>query len=86
MRKLSLKTQRKLLLCPRCGKTMDKWKHHGVIIDVCPKCEGMWVDKGELDTIFKKVKLANKKRKKKIIHWKKRWGNKAKGNGRMENR
>ncbi len=42
-----------LLTCPRCNIKMEKLKKQEVIIDVCRKCKGMWLDAGELQ------KLAN---------------------------
>ncbi len=37
--------------CPRDGEELHEAKHLGVTIDQCPKCEGIWLDKGELQTI-----------------------------------
>ena len=40
--------------CPRCNdelKASDLGEYGFVIIDVCPKCEGAWFDKGELDRL-----------------------------------
>jgi hypothetical protein len=28
-------------------------KHNGTMIDVCPKCGGVWFDKGEIETMLK---------------------------------
>jgi len=42
------------LLCPECGLSMRKINYAystGVIIDRCPKCNGIWLDKGELKRI-----------------------------------
>jgi len=39
------------LSCPACGGTMEK-REYGycslVVIDSCPSCQGIWLDKGEL--------------------------------------
>jgi hypothetical protein len=35
--------------CPRDGEALFERKDGGVAIDVCPKCEGVWLDKGELE-------------------------------------
>ena len=48
--------QQQMLSCPRCGKasTMHKGKSERdrkVVVDVCPKCSGCWLDAGELDAI-----------------------------------
>jgi Zn-finger nucleic acid-binding protein len=45
------KTGEDLLLCPRCRINMKKLIKKNVIIDVCTKCGGMWVDAGELEKL-----------------------------------
>ena len=40
-----------LLICPRCKINMEKLKKEDVIIDVCKKCGGMWLDAGEMDKL-----------------------------------
>ena len=40
-----------LLACPRCSIKMEKLKKEQVIIDVCRKCSGMWVDAGEMEKL-----------------------------------
>ena len=42
-----------LLQCPRCKIKMEKLKKGSVIIDVCTKCRGMWLDKGEIEKLVK---------------------------------
>jgi hypothetical protein len=37
--------------CPRCGADLVELEHHGVKIDQCEECGGVWLDKGELDLI-----------------------------------
>ncbi len=37
--------------CPRCGNGMNEVTRHDVIVDVCPGCGGIWLDKGELAKI-----------------------------------
>ena len=37
--------------CPRCGIDLTERDHNGAKIDQCPKCGGMWLDKGELEVI-----------------------------------
>ncbi len=44
-------------LCPRCSVKMKKWKKNDVIIDVCPSCEGMWLDKGEIEKLVEMRKV-----------------------------
>jgi hypothetical protein len=33
--------------CPRDGSKLHQRKQHGVSIDECPTCQGMWLDAGE---------------------------------------
>jgi Zn-finger nucleic acid-binding protein len=40
-----------LLTCPRCHIKMEKLKKNDVIIDVCKKCNGMWLDDGEIQKL-----------------------------------
>ena len=47
------KCTEQLLLCPRCNIYMKKLIKKDVIIDVCSKCKGMWVDAGELEKLAK---------------------------------
>ena len=41
-------TGEELLLCPRCKINMKKLVKNNVILDVCKKCKGMWLDAGEI--------------------------------------
>lgn len=39
--------------CPVCTDTaLVMAERHGVEIDYCPKCRGVWLDRGELDKII----------------------------------
>jgi Zn-finger nucleic acid-binding protein len=40
--------------CPNCGEVLVMSERQGVEIDYCPKCRGVWLDKGELDKIIEK--------------------------------
>ena len=40
--------------CPKCGADLQTVDHHGVQIDRCPECHGMWFDAGEVETLVKK--------------------------------
>ena len=37
--------------CPKCGERLATVEHLGVTVDECPSCHGMWLDKGELQTL-----------------------------------
>jgi len=38
--------------CPICNVTLQLAERQGVEIDFCPKCRGVWLDRGELDKII----------------------------------
>jgi Zn-finger nucleic acid-binding protein len=40
--------------CPNCNETLVMAERQGVEIDYCPKCRGVWLDKGELDKIIER--------------------------------
>ena len=40
--------------CPNCEETLVMTERQGMEIDYCPKCRGVWLDKGELDKIIAK--------------------------------
>jgi hypothetical protein len=42
--------------CPKDGTALASVDHHGVMVEECPKCGGLWFDKGELETIAKREK------------------------------
>lgn len=39
------------LICPACGGLMDAEHPGGIEIDVCMSCNGVWLDKGELESL-----------------------------------
>lgn len=45
--------ERKLhfMKCPKDGYDLVTSTHHGVQIDTCPHCQGIWLDAGELQQI-----------------------------------
>ena len=40
--------------CPKCGMQLDEIAFGDVRVDKCFSCEGLWLDKGELDLIRQK--------------------------------
>ncbi|TYP79075.1 zf-TFIIB domain-containing protein [Paenibacillus methanolicus] len=43
--------------CPICTDVrMREVEKDGVLIDVCPDCKGVWLDRGELDKLLKDVR------------------------------
>lgn len=39
-------------LCPRCGKILVATERHGLNVDCCNDCKGVWLDGGELTQLF----------------------------------
>jgi Zn-finger nucleic acid-binding protein len=44
-------TAETLRLCPSDGERMSKEVAHMIVIDRCPKCQGVWLDGGELERL-----------------------------------
>lgn len=40
--------------CPVCNVSLNITERSGVEIDYCPKCRGIWLDRGELDKIIER--------------------------------
>ena len=40
--------------CPICEVDLVMTERSGVEIDYCPKCRGVWLDRGELDKIIER--------------------------------
>jgi uncharacterized protein len=39
--------------CPRCETALlDERERDGVVIDACPSCRGVWLDRGELEKLI----------------------------------
>lgn len=48
-------TLRKYMKCPVCNdESLVMSDRQGVEIDYCPKCRGVWLDRGELDKIIER--------------------------------
>jgi uncharacterized protein len=41
-----------LLTCPNDGAGMQEVNRNGILIDVCPTCRGVWLDRGELEKLL----------------------------------
>ena len=42
-----------VLRCPVCDREMERRPVHGVILDFCRKCQGVWFDNAELTAIWR---------------------------------
>ena len=38
--------------CPKCGSGLDTLERHGVVIEQCPQCQGVFLDRGELEQLI----------------------------------
>ncbi|HEX2045520.1 MAG TPA: zf-TFIIB domain-containing protein [Gaiellaceae bacterium] len=38
--------------CPACGSRLVEVDRSEILIDACPECRGIWLDRGELDKIL----------------------------------
>ena len=45
------KATREGMKCPRCGTELQEKQYHHAMVDVCPSCNGMWLDAGEAEII-----------------------------------
>lgn len=41
--------------CPVCSVDLVMSEKQGIEIDYCPKCRGVWLDRGELDKIIERT-------------------------------
>ncbi|MFA7296421.1 MAG: zf-TFIIB domain-containing protein [Dehalococcoidia bacterium] len=38
--------------CPVCDARLREVDRRGVVIDVCPECKGVWLERGELEKLL----------------------------------
>jgi Zn-finger nucleic acid-binding protein len=41
--------------CPKCGEELATYIFINIVVERCRCCEGIWLDRGALETILKKV-------------------------------
>lgn len=47
------------MLCPNCKAVdLNEVTKQGVLIDVCPQCRGVWLDRGELEKLLTVARTA----------------------------
>ena len=44
------------MICPNCAREMEHVNRHGVTLDRCEVCGGIWLDRGELETLIEAVR------------------------------
>lgn len=60
----ALSSNEEALLSPKSGKPMKRFIFKGIQLDYCEDSNSVWMDKGELDSIAKKMISINKKQNK----------------------
>jgi Transcription factor zinc-finger len=41
--------------CPKCPGKLESYTFQGIALDRCHECGGIWLDKGELEEIVRKI-------------------------------
>ena len=41
--------------CPKCPGSLETYSFEGFTLDRCEQCGGVWMDKGELEAVIRKV-------------------------------
>ena len=42
--------------CPRCNVLLNEIAKAGVLVDLCDTCHGLWLDRGELEKIARRLR------------------------------
>lgn len=46
-----------MMKCPVCNDVrMREVEKDGVLIDICPECKGVWLDRGELEKLMSEIR------------------------------
>lgn len=53
-----LTTRGEPMRCPACATRLVELERSEVLIDACPECRGVWLDRGELDRILDRERRA----------------------------
>lgn len=48
-----------VVVCPRDGAELVEVERNGVMIDACPTCRGIWLDRGELEKLIVQERTAD---------------------------
>ena len=48
--------------CPKCHALLNEVTRAGVLLDVCQRCLGMWLERGELDKIAARLRAVEEDR------------------------
>ena len=47
--------EERILSCPKCAGKLDSYTFMEFVLDRCGSCEGIWLDKGELQGILRRA-------------------------------
>ena len=47
--------QESRLHCPKCPGLLETYTFQGFVLDRCQNCGGIWMDKGELEGVIRKI-------------------------------
>jgi hypothetical protein len=50
-RQRELEREQHYMRCPKCGAQLAEQEVQHIKVDVCPQCNGTWLDAGELDLL-----------------------------------
>ena len=50
-----VETSNALRHCPKCPGKLEAYTFEGYVLDRCQECGGIWLDRGELEAIVKKI-------------------------------
>lgn len=51
---LAQQKSRRTIHCPKCGAELEALEYarcSAILIDACPKCRGIWLDRGEIESL-----------------------------------
>lgn len=48
---LASERKRHLGKCPKCGGDLRTEEYHGIQVERCPECHGVWFDAGEVEQV-----------------------------------
>ena len=51
-----------LVVCPKDGSQLEHASRSGIEIEYCPKCRGVWLDRGELDKLVERESKDDRRR------------------------
>jgi len=47
--------QKSKIHCPKCPRLLENYRFQGFALNRCQSCGGIWMDRGELDAVIRKV-------------------------------